>query len=180
MDRFRLESLNAGHSVENFHCEEHEIDSYLHEEALADMSRGVARTFVEIDNEKPETDNVAGFFTLRAHALHIDEAYFEDYEEATPDEQGRSGLDDSIEVPLVELMWLARDLRWKGQGIGALLMIDALSKVAAAGECIGFIGLHLRSTSRGVPLYKRFRFQQFKAHPHFDPYRYILSDRYDS
>ena len=169
--RFRLETLNIQHSVQNFRCEEDEINEYLHEEALADMNRNVARTCVEIDQTMPITDNVAGFFTLRAHSLRIDESYFDD---ATNDIiEDQVGI-LPIEVPLVELMWLARDLRWRGEGMGDTLMIDALKTVAQATDRIGMIGLHLRSTPYGVPLYERFDFQQFKEHPHFDRLRYIL------
>ena len=66
------------------------------------MEKGVARTFVEIDRAaKPATPNVVGFFTLRAHALRIDESYFEDWQDASED--GEKSFPSPIEVPLVEL-----------------------------------------------------------------------------
>jgi GNAT superfamily N-acetyltransferase len=160
--RYRLEVLNDQHSTGNFACEEDEINEYIRNEALADMARGLARTFVETDQEKPATFSVAGFFTLRAHAANI-----RDEDSEYPDE--------TIEVPLVELMWLARDLQWKGQGLGDTLMIDVLETVAKAASYIGFMGLHLRTTMRGRPLYEKYDFQLFRAHPHSDGARYILS-----
>ncbi len=130
---------------------------------LEDNNHNLALTFVEIDNDEPATKNVAGFFTLRAHAVRI------------TDIDTENGTGDTKEVPLAELMCLARDERWKQRGIGDALMIDALSIIAKASECIGFIGVHLRSTEHGTKLYERYDFQEFKAHPQRDKMRYILS-----
>jgi hypothetical protein len=169
--RFRLELLNGQHSIEQFRCENEEINTYLHEDALADMAKDVARTFVEIDGKEPATNNVAGFFTLRADALNIREDYFEDWADGSEDIKA---WPSPINVPLVELMLLARDLQWKGQGMGDTLMIDVVKTVAAAADCIALIGLHLRSTDKGVRLYTEYEFQPFKEHPTYDEYRYIL------
>lgn len=142
--RYRLHPLTAEHTTHLFSCGDPELDEYLHDEALTDMKLGLARTFVEIDAELPATPVVVGFFTLRAHALAIDERYFEDFD-GLDEEVGGTRI-ASIETPLVDLMYLARDERHKGIGIGDILMIDALRKVGQAADCIGFIGLHLRST----------------------------------
>ena len=171
LQRYRLEALNARHAIANFTCETDELNDYIREEALFDMARNVARTFVEIDNEKPVTNNVAGFFTLRADALRIDETYFDDW--IAPDDGGATHF-DPIQVPLIELMCLARDLQWERHGLGDILMIDTLKMVAAAASSVGLIGLHLRSTNRGVALYKAYEFQPFKEHPSYDSMRYIL------
>ncbi len=67
--KYRLEVLSSQDSIAHFTCEDEEINEYIREDALADMARSVARTFVEIDTSKPADNNVAGYFTLRAHAL---------------------------------------------------------------------------------------------------------------
>ena len=170
--RVRLEVLNARHPVHSFSCGDEELNAYLHEEAWADMQRGVARTFVEIDMDQPAIRNIAGFFTLRAHSLIIDESYFPDW---------LDGVDEDvtditpIEVPIVELMWLARDSRWQGRGVGDILMIDVLKTVQEAADCIGLIGIHLRTTPKGLRLYENYAFQKFREHPGFDGMRYVLS-----
>jgi hypothetical protein len=76
--RFRLEALTADHAINVFVCEDDEINAFLHEDALRDMATSLSRTFVLIDNEEPATNNVAGFFTLRAHAAIIDTEYFDE------------------------------------------------------------------------------------------------------
>lgn len=78
-DRYTVEVLNDQHPIRLFACEDEEVNEYLHAEALADMKRSVARTFVVLDREQPAIDNIAGFFTLRADALRIKETYFEDW-----------------------------------------------------------------------------------------------------
>ncbi len=172
-DRLVLEELHDQHPIHLFACEDEEINEYLRVEALVDMKRSVARTFVVIDSEQPAISNIAGFFTLRADALRIKETYFEDWMDNIGDAD-KTKLDE-IDVPLVELMWLARDLRWKGVGIGDFLMFSALKVVKNAADCVGLIGLHLRTTERGRRLYARYMFQEFTEHPVYDKRRYILS-----
>ena len=169
--RYRLEVLNHRHAIANFTCETDELNAYLRDEALFDMTRSDARTFVEIDTEKPVTNNIAGYFTLRADALRIDEAYFDNWQ---PADDGSASYAAPIQVPLVELICLARDAQWIRQGVGDVLMLDALRMVALAADSIGLIGLHLRSTRRGVALYKEYEFQPFQEHPSYDDLRYIL------
>lgn len=164
-ERFVLEPLNEHHPVRMFSCEDDQITEYLQEEAFEDMQRNVARTFVEIDHGMPAASNVAGFFTLRADLLRISESYFDDW----IDKRG------SIEVPIVELVWLARGLQWRGTGVGDLLMIEALTIVKNAADCVGMIGLHLRTTPQGRELYERYDFQEFTEHPIHDRDRYVLS-----
>lgn len=172
--RYRLEILNEGHDASRFQCEEEDFCIYLNEYALTDISLGLARTFVEIDQTQPATRNIAGFFTLRAHSALIEDSFFED---AISEDEDKSDAiyPSSIEVPFVELMFVARDLFWKGKGLGDTLMIDALKIVAETADRIGFIGLHLRSTPHGVRLYKRYQFSLFEEHPTFDGMRYILT-----
>ena len=112
--RYRLEPLSELQSIARFACGDSEIDSYLHDDALQQMAYGQARTFVEIDTAEPAA--IAGFFTLRAHSLLIDADYF-DYLADEPE-------GSTIETPLAELMYLARDLRWRGTGMGPMLMIS--------------------------------------------------------
>lgn len=169
---FILEVLHPKHLIHVFDCGDEEINTYLYEDALKDMQRDTTRTFVEIDTGKPTANNVAGFFTIRADAFKINEDHFVDWE---ADDDGKSAVSiPEIKVPLVELVNLARGLAWRGMGIGDVLMIDALKKVCAAADCIGLIGLHLRTTSQGKILYERFDFEEFTAHPERDQDRYIL------
>lgn len=78
-----------------------------------------------------------------------------------------------IEVPLVELMWLARDQSWKGESVGTFLMVSAIEIVAQVSYLVGFIGLYLNATSASAPFYEKFGLKPFPEHPHFDRH-YIL------
>ena len=165
--RCRLEPLSAASPIARFECEDQEINDYIVSEALEDNLRGLARTFVELDIDKPVTENVAGFFTLRAHALTIECSHFEEFDESDDE-------DCEIEVPLVELMWLARDIKWKGSGVGPTLMWDAIRLANEVSERIGFIGMHLRTNQMGERLYREFDFRTFRAHNSSDAARYVL------
>jgi hypothetical protein len=162
-ERYLFQVLTDGHAIGSFECEYEEFGDYLRDAALKDMEAGLARTFVEVDQNAPAAHNVAGFFTLRAHAAKIDAAFIDTF-----DGEG------DIEVPLIELMYLARDAAWRGVGMGDGLMIDVINVVAQASDLIGFVGLHLRSTPEGRRLYEDYDFVPFTAHPVYDGARYIL------
>jgi hypothetical protein len=164
MRLYRLEALRSDHDSSAFDCGDADINEYLREHGLRDMELGLARTWILVESGEPATAVVAGFVTLRAHALHISNDYF-----GFEDDDG-----PPLEVPLVELMYVARDLRWKGRDLGPVLVIQALRIVARVADLIGIIGVHLRSTTKAVPLYEAFDFSLFRAHPTYDPARYLL------
>ncbi len=166
---YRLEALWRLHATARFSCGDGDIDSYLRDDALQQMEHGLARTFVEIEAAEPDTTKIAGFFTLRAHSLRIQADYF-DYLDDEPEES-------VIELPIIELMYLARDSRLKGRGMGPTLMIECIRIVDEIADRAGIIGVHLRTTRQGERLYLDFDCKPFTWHPHHDRARYVLPIR---
>lgn len=161
-----IEPLNVYHHIDNFRSGDEEIDYFLRAYARNDMMDGLSRTFVAVDEDRPISDGIVGFFTLRAHALKIKCDFFESMLDE-PDEC-------TVEVPLIELMYLARDLRWKGRAVGPLLLVEALVRVDEVADRVGILGVHLRTTMEGARLYQAFDFPLFTAYPLFDPARYLV------
>ena len=117
-DRFRVESLAASHRRAEFGCGNEALDRYLHRQAGQDARRLVAAVFVLYD---AEADLIAGYYTLNASSIAPTDL---------PAELARK-LPRYEALPAVLLGRLAVDARYQGQGLGALLLFDALKRAPA-------------------------------------------------
>jgi GNAT superfamily N-acetyltransferase len=104
------------HSVAAFACGEEALDTWLREQAGAAAKRGTARTWVWLDNE----NRVVGYYALAAHRVE---------RERVPSRIGRGGPE---QIPAVLLARLALAESLRGQGLGPVLVADALARVVAA------------------------------------------------
>lgn len=114
----RLERLGPDHQLGGFRCGDDSLDLWLHVHALASQKMDVARTFVLVDS-----DRILGYFSLTMGSVRRAEA---------PPTLVR-GL-PGYPVGMVLLARLAIDDREQGQGLGALLLAEALRKAVIAGE----------------------------------------------
>lgn len=114
----RLERLGPNHQLGVFHSGNEILDRWLQVYALASQQMDVARTFVLVEAER-----VAGYFSLTMGSVQRAEA---------PPALVR-GL-PGYPVGMVLLARLAVDARDQGQGLGALLLAEALRKAVVAGE----------------------------------------------
>ncbi|HEY3013680.1 MAG TPA: GNAT family N-acetyltransferase [Nocardioides sp.] len=107
-DRQALDTLDSG---------EPDLDRWLREHAAGAEARRVARTFVWC---REDGDDVVGYYSLTGHRL-------------IRDQLPRSvGHGSPAEVPAVLLARLALHRDLHGQGLGGVLLWDALSRVVAA------------------------------------------------
>lgn len=118
---FISETMTAGHSVVAFSCGQPAIDTWLHSSALHAQSMRTARTFVWHRGDKA----VLAFFSLAAHVVRRAEV---------PGKVGRGSPDA---IPAILLARLALDARLQGEGLGAELLWDALSRAVAAADAAG-------------------------------------------
>lgn len=117
--RFRFERLSAAHERAGFSCEHGSLTDYLLKFAGQNERGDLAACYVALP---AGSDRVAGYYTLSAHAVLCDELSGEQ----------RKGLPRHDRIPAFLIGRLARDLSMKGQGLGALLLIDALARLASA------------------------------------------------
>jgi len=104
------------HDVERFRCGEASLDDWLREQARPAAVRRTARTWVWTDAQ----DTVVGYYALSAHKVS---------REQVPSRIGRGG---PVEVPAVLIGRLALAESLRGQGLGPVLLADALSRVVEA------------------------------------------------
>lgn len=103
-----------------FSCGEPSLDSWLREQAVPATARRTARTWVWVH----EDGVVVGYYALAAHKL------------ARGDVPSRIGRGGPVEIPAVLLARLALSQPLRGQGLGAVLVADALQRVVDATQTV--------------------------------------------
>jgi GNAT superfamily N-acetyltransferase len=117
-ERFRIEPL-ADHDRASFVSGAAALDRYLREQAPQDVKRRVATCFVAVS---ASSGAVAGFYTLTATSVAMD---------ALAPEIARK-LPRYPVVPAALLGRLAVSRSYQGQGLGCVLLSDAILRVARA------------------------------------------------
>jgi len=115
----RFEPLQRHHDRNGFHCGEAALDHYLRTTARQHATKGLSKTFVAVNDDNPDT--IVGYFTLTI--AEIDPGLL-------PSAQRRQ-LPDSP-LPVIKLARLAVDRNHRGQGIGGVLLFEALQRAATA------------------------------------------------
>lgn len=106
----------------SFDCGEPSLNEWLRSRALKNEQTGASRTFVTAE---ADTGKVAGYYCLSAGAL------------APEDAPGRVRRNMPAPIPIILIGRLAVDERFKGHGLGASLLQDAVLKGIEASRILG-------------------------------------------
>lgn len=109
---FVIEPLGPKHQRAAFSCGIEALDTYLHKQAGQDLKKRAAVPFVIT----PDGETIAGYYTLSQYAVQLDDV---------PTEIARK-LPRYPVVPATLLGRLAVSSAFRGQGLGATLLMDAL------------------------------------------------------
>lgn len=120
MTPYRVEPFGKEVPRDGFDCEEDSLNQYFVTQVRQDQQRRIAMCYVAIE---AATGIVAGYYTLASHTVAL---------EALPPEVTKK-LPKYGQVPAVLLGRLAVDKRYKRQGLGAALMMDAGQRVIDSG-----------------------------------------------
>ncbi len=115
------ERLSARHSLQDFASGSIPLDRWLVESARLSDSRNNTRTYVW----STEEDVVVAYFTLCPHIIRKDEL------------RPRDGRGNLSEIPSILLARLALSVELHGNGLGAQLLVDALSRAVSGQEVVG-------------------------------------------
>ena len=118
MSRFVSEALGK-HDRSNFSSGNERIDRYFRQTVSQDIKRNYAACYVLIEQASAK---LAGFYTLSSHSIPLTEL----------SQELAKKLPRYPSVPAVLIGWLGRDLAFRGQNIGALLLYDAIARLAAS------------------------------------------------
>lgn len=114
----QLVRLGAGHDISAFRSGQDALDGWFRSHALASQRMDSARTFVLIQQE-----HVVGYFSLTMGSVL----------RSTAPRQLVRGL-PAYPVGVALLARLAVDARHQGEGLGGLLLAEALRKAVTAGD----------------------------------------------
>ncbi|KOF02431.1 GCN5 family acetyltransferase [Roseivirga seohaensis subsp. aquiponti] len=119
------EPLNSTHKKADFSCGKELLDSYLHKQANQDIKRKLSACFVITETE---TSLIKGYYTLSNSSVPL---------EFIPDHIQKKLPRSYDSIPTTLLGRLAIDNRFQGQGIGKLILIDALKRSCEISKTIG-------------------------------------------
>lgn len=119
------EHLNSSHKRSDFSCGKEMLDVYLHKQALQDVKRKLSTCFVVI-----EADNrlIKGYYTLSNSSIPS-----QWIPEILRDKLPKSYL----AIPATLIGRLAIDKKFHQQGLGKLILIDALKRCYELSKIIG-------------------------------------------
>lgn len=150
MTDLRLERLGAGHDVSTFRSGQNALDGWLHNHALAAQRMDSARTFVLIQNE-----HIVGYFSLTMGSVLRSDA----------PRQLIHGL-AAYPVGVALLARLAVSADHQGEGLGGLLLAEALRKAVAAGDAAAARLVVVDAIDEGAArFYAHHGFLAVPAHP---------------
>lgn len=112
---YRIDTLGADHDRQAFDCGVDPLNRYLKETARQDERRLVSRCFVACPSE---TMTIAGFYTLSSAELATN---------VLPEAVARK-LPRYPSTPVGRIGRLAVDTRYRGQGLGSVLVADAVKR----------------------------------------------------
>lgn len=118
---YRIEPLSEGHGFDAFCCGQADLDEWLKEHARHATRQGT-RTYVLLDEGSGAVD---GYFAVAPHLVERDEL---------PRRVGRGA---PTMIPAVLLAKLALDERLHGRGLGADLLVHALTVIIGAARTAG-------------------------------------------
>lgn len=114
---YRIERLDpARHRRELFRCESPELTEFIQKRARKEMEARSSACFVLVDETDPAC--IVGYYTLSQTSVSLQKL-----PEATA-----KRLPRYPELGATLIGRLARDLQWRGKGIGSLLLVDALRR----------------------------------------------------
>ncbi len=123
LNQIQFQALQGNHDIEGFTCGVDALDQWLKRIARQHISKGVSRTFVAID--PVNLAQIIGYYSLTVAEIDTDKLP-KDIARKLP-----------RRVPLVLIGRLATALAARGQGIGALLLVDALQRIIRVANDVG-------------------------------------------
>ena len=139
------------HDRNYFDCGVEALNNYLKVMASQQSKKDNTRTFVLEDENKPE--RIIGYYTLTMTPINLD---------ALPVKLQKKHNNASSGGLIARL---AVDKRYKKQGYGEWLLIDALRKLLFASETVAFPLVIVDAKEGSIEFYEKFGFMAFQDTP---------------
>lgn len=153
----RLESLRREHPRRRFRSGEQAVDQWLATKALQQQEKHLSATKALLN----ATDAIAGYYTLATGQVDFGDLPIEIVKELP-----------RRMLPVAVLAWLGVDAQYQKQGLGSLLLAQALRDCWEAGKTFAFVAVILDCVDeKAKSFYQRWDFRELPGHP----YRLFLS-----
>jgi len=163
----RLEALTGHHDRSGFDCGVEPLNLWLQQNALQHQGKGIARTFVAVPHDENAVTayrqagygdvggaSIVGFYALAAALVLI--------EELPPEINKRYPR----QIPVTRLGRLATRADMQRQGLGRLLLADAITRARGAAQAVGSAGIFVDAKNDDVVhFYQGFGFRPCGHHP---------------
>jgi ribosomal protein S18 acetylase RimI-like enzyme len=153
MAEWIIAHVSKEHDRADFSCGKEPLDAFLRSLVTQYEKRRLARTYVAV---KPGSIQVAGYYSLAANQLET------------------SALSPALKkklpkhaLPTILLGRLAVDLKFRGQGLGERLLLDAIHKTFEAAEKLGIFGVEVWAIDDDASaFYQKYGFTPLADHSH--------------
>jgi GNAT superfamily N-acetyltransferase len=150
-DGFRLEPLRREHPRKPFRCGEGAVEDWLAAKALQNQEKHLSVTKVLLN----PTGTIAGYYTLATGQVE-----FGDLPAEVTKRLPRRAL------PVAVLAWLGVASEHQGQGLGRLLLAQALRDCYEAGKTFAFLAVILDCINDSAKaFYRQWDFEELPGHP---------------
>lgn len=155
----RLEPLTGHHDRNGFDCGVEVLNVWLKQTALQHQGKGISRTFVAVPADEAavqswaqsgytvEASSILGFYALTSAFVLTDDL---------PAKQAKRY---PRQIPVTRLGRLATRADMQGQGLGQLLLTDAVNRARTAAQAVGSTGLFVDAKNEAAArFYQRYGF----------------------
>jgi ribosomal protein S18 acetylase RimI-like enzyme len=142
---FKIEPFAPIYTREGFNCGTPELDRYLKQYAGQDVRRNLAALFVAVKND---TNLIIGYYTLSNASIDT---------RIIP-EQLRKKLSTYDDVPAIRIGRLAVDLSVQGQGLGTMLLANAVIRSTSNISAWAFMVVDAKDDA-ACAFYRKFGFE---------------------
>lgn len=145
--------LAKSHDRESFDCGERSLNVYLKKYANQDIKRRINKVFVASPTQAPQ--QIIGYYSLSASSLNADHL----------PERLRGRL-PGYPVPVVLLGRLAVSKSHQRQGLGSILLADALQRIIKASQVMAVYAIVVDALdNRASEFYQQFGFIHLPSQP---------------
>jgi GNAT superfamily N-acetyltransferase len=123
-----IELLNPTHDRTGFQCGVEALDRYLKKQAKQDIKRRISRIFVATKSDNPKA--VIGYYTLSTLSIELNQL---------PEKIARKLPKHPVPAALIGRLVTCKAAR--GQGVGKLLLADAVKRTLAVSDQIAIYAM---------------------------------------
>ena len=123
-----IEPLSSTHDRAGFSCDVESLDNYLRKQAKQDIKRRISRIFVATTPEYPAT--IVGYYTLSTLSIELNQL---------PEALARKLPRHPVPAALIGRLAVAQHAQ--GQGIGKMLLMDAIKRTLGVSDKIAIYAI---------------------------------------